>query len=74
MSDAKRRVPPVVVREAWTAPLSEADRQQAVAAVAVMIQQWWSDGHGRIADADDGSVRHGGVADDVVVTGLGPRG
>jgi hypothetical protein len=60
MSEPKRRVPPVVVREARTALLSETDRQQAVTALAVMIQQWWSEGHGRIADADDGSDRHGG--------------
>jgi len=61
MSGAKRRTPPVVVRAPRTASLSEEDRQQAVTALTVMIEQWWSV-RGRSADADGGSDRHCGAA------------
>ena len=44
-----------------TAPLSVEDRQQAVTALAVMIDQWWS---ARDRSADGGSDRY----DDAVAT------
>lgn len=47
MPGAKRRTPPVVVREPRTAPLSEENRQQAITALTVMIHQWRSVGQGR---------------------------
>jgi hypothetical protein len=39
---AKRRTTPVVVRPPRTAPLSDDDRDLAVAAIATMIALWWS--------------------------------
>jgi hypothetical protein len=47
VSGAKRRTPTVVVR----APLSE-ENQQAVTALTVMIDQWWSGNQGRSAGTD----------------------
>jgi hypothetical protein len=63
MSGAKRRTPVVVVGEPRTAPLSAEDRQQAVTALAVMIEQWWSVGRGRSAETVCGSDPSGGTAD-----------
>jgi len=51
----------VVVRVRRTAPLSEQDREQAVAALTIMIGQWWAV-RGRNAGAHDGSGQHGGAA------------
>jgi hypothetical protein len=67
MARAKRRTPVVVVvvvvvvRAPRTAPLSEENRQQAVMALTVMIDQWWSGNRGRRAGADGGSDRQGGA-------------
>jgi hypothetical protein len=36
--------------------MSAENRQQAVAALTVMIHQWWSGNQGRSAGADDGSI------------------
>jgi hypothetical protein len=38
------------------------DRQQAVTALAVVIQEWWSGDRGRSADAVRGSNPSGGAA------------
>jgi hypothetical protein len=58
MSGAKRRTPPVRVRVPRIASFSEESRPQAVTALTVMIDRWWS-ARGRSADADGGSDRHG---------------
>ncbi|GIF00091.1 hypothetical protein Ari01nite_75550 [Paractinoplanes rishiriensis] len=63
MSGVKRRTPVVVVREPRAAPLSAEGRLQAVTAVAVMIDQWWSGGRGRSAETVCGSDSSGGAAD-----------
>jgi hypothetical protein len=62
MSGAKRRTPVVVVLGPQTAPLSAEDRQQAVTALTVLIQEWWSGGRGHSADAVRGSDQSGDAA------------
>jgi hypothetical protein len=42
VSEAKRRTPQVVVRVPRTAPLSAENWRHAVAALTVMIDQWWT--------------------------------
>jgi hypothetical protein len=42
--------------------MSEEERQQAVTALVVMIQEWWSGDRGRSADAVRGSNPSGGAA------------
>jgi hypothetical protein len=42
MTGKKRRTSPIRVREPEVAPLSEEDYQQAAAALAVMIGDWWT--------------------------------
>jgi hypothetical protein len=65
MPGTKRRTPPVVVREPRTAPLSEENRRQAIAALSVMIHGWWSGDRGRSVVADgldqDGDATAGAV-------------
>lgn len=63
MSGAKRRTPVVVVRKPRAALLSAEDRQQAVTALAVMIDQWWSGGRGRSAETICGSDPSDGAVD-----------
>jgi len=41
MGGTKRRTTPVRLREPQTVPMSDEDYRQAVAALAMMIHQWW---------------------------------
>jgi hypothetical protein len=41
MAAKKRRTTPIKVLEPEVVPISEEDYQQAVTALAVMIQDWW---------------------------------
>jgi hypothetical protein len=43
--------------------MSVDERQQAVTALAVMIQEWWSGDRGRSADAVPGSKTSGAARD-----------
>ena len=42
--------------------MSAENRQQAVAALTVVIHQWWSDNRDRSAGADGGAHRRGGAS------------
>jgi hypothetical protein len=43
MAGTKRRTTPVRLREPQTVPISDEDYRQAVAALAMMIHQWWAE-------------------------------
>jgi hypothetical protein len=43
MAETKRRTTPVRLREPQTVPISDEDYRQAIAALALMIHQWWAE-------------------------------